>query len=126
MPRLWELLGAALPISGAAQINEPLKNLIWGLLQQRSADVRFVLPKQPPAAPAAQTWVPSSCCTYATACTSLAPFHTVRCSWCRSSGAKRKRSEPDSQALEVRPKLFVSCDPRAASRRSVTACCGQR
>ena len=54
MPRLWELLDAALPISGAAQLNEPLKNLIWTLLRQRASDVRFVLPKQPPAAPATQ------------------------------------------------------------------------
>ena len=52
MPRFWELLDASLPISGAAQLNEALRTLIWALLRQRPHDVRVVLPKpQPKPAP---------------------------------------------------------------------------
>ncbi len=72
MPRLWELLSAALPISGAAQLSEPLKTLIWTLLRQRPSDVRFVLAKETPAAPAAQMWV------FSPGCISAAGLHVSR------------------------------------------------
>ncbi len=108
MPRLWELLSAALPISGAAQLNEPLKTLIWTFLRQRPSDVRFVLAKELPAAPATQTWVsPPGCISPSALHVSLS---TLRCSMVQVIGYK---------AEEVRARLSSTRGPSGVTSSAV-------